>query len=275
MTRFLLIGIAFPLLCPITHAAPAPKTDQEKAEAILNEAIQAVGGDEKLAKLNAYTLKTRVSIIQLNEKVFTGTSDLSWRFPDQKRFVAELDIAGTKTKITQVINDKQGWVSIQRDGWEMSEKELADAKQNLTSELLVRKLPSYKGKEYKLACLGQAKVADRPAVGIKVSCNGIPDKRLFFDRDSGLLLQCEITCTLFPAPPALPRRGSAALPPKQPYDVTVRALYEDYKGLGGIKYPSKITGFRDGEKVIEQEVTEFKPVEKFEESIFGKPRPGE
>src|SRR2546430_9564395 len=45
-------------------------------------------------------------------------------------------------------------------------------------------LAPLKDKAFKLAPLGEVKVNDQPAVGIRVSCEGRPDASLYLDRKS-------------------------------------------------------------------------------------------
>ena len=42
-----------------------------------------------------------------------------------------------------------------------------------------------------LAALGESKVGDRPALGVRISVKGRKDLRFFFDKESGLLVKSE------------------------------------------------------------------------------------
>jgi hypothetical protein len=51
----------------------------------------------------------------------------------------------------------------------------------------------------------------------------------------------------------------------------MEVVYEDYKESGGIRYPTKIKRIQGGRSTTEEEVTQFKAVEKFDEKTFAKP----
>jgi|GEM_PF-5827585 len=54
-------------------------------------------------------------------------------------------------------------------------------------------------------------------------------------------------------------------------EFTQENTYADYKDMGGIKKATKLEIKRDGEKFMEQEITDFKPVDKHDAKTFDKP----
>ena len=51
----------------------------------------------------------------------------------------------------------------------------------------------------------------------------------------------------------------------------VKNTYADYKEMGGIKKATKVQVKRDGEKFMDQEITEFKAVDKHDPKTFEQP----
>jgi hypothetical protein len=95
-----------------------------------------------------------------------------------------------KVLLIQVLDGERGWVNergLSRAadartvaGW----KELAHAGYLAT---LTPLLAADKG--YTLTALGESRVDDRPALGVKVTLKGFRDVRLFFDSQTGLLVR--------------------------------------------------------------------------------------
>ena len=55
-------------------------------------------------------------------------------------------------------------------------------------------------------------------------------------------------------------------------EFTQETTFADYKDFGGIKKATKIESKRDGQRFIEQEVTEFKTLDKVDPATFEEPK---
>ena len=108
---------------------------------------------------------------------------------------------------------------------------------------------------FQLSPLGESKVGDRAAVGVKVTHKGHSDVNLYFDKQTGLVRKSEY-------------RAKDAMTGK---DREMATTFENYKDFDGLKIPTKIDMKRDGEKFVEAEITELKPGSKLEASVFAKP----
>jgi len=266
MKRWIGAALASPLLAALLMAAPA-KDEQAEAEAILDNAIKAVGGQEKLTKLTSFVLKLkRKSTPRPDGAALETAIDISYEFPDRKRTETIREVGGTKTTFLQILDGDKGWLSSRGTTREMTVVQTARLRTEQFAEFPMRQLLLYKGKGYKLTTLGESKVEEKRVVGVKVSSEGNPDTRLFFDKDTGLLLKRESELNR-----AVPAGGGVPAGGEEPKPVTVEIIYEDYKEAAGVKYPTKTTRFQRGQKVTEDEVTELKVVEKFDEKTFAKP----
>jgi hypothetical protein len=240
------------LLLPVTSPAAPAIDDQAVAQAILDKAIKAVGGREKLS-----------NVTSLVEKASSAgwTRTIYCELPGRWRVEAEGSSGLERFTILFELDDEPGWSLRIGPARERPEKEITSYKEMWRDDLVVWPLLFFKDNDHKLSTFAASKVGDHAAVGVKVSRKGGPDIKLYFDRDSGLLLKRESE-QVQPAPPG----------EKPPPPIIEEILYKDYKELSGIKYPTKKTTRRDKQITSEEEVTEFKIVEKFDEKTFAKPQ---
>jgi outer membrane lipoprotein-sorting protein len=266
MKRLMLAVAAIPLLTIMLIAAPA-KDEQSEAEAILDNAIKAVGGQDKLTKLTSYTLKLKRTPPSRPGVVGVETTiEISYDLPDRKRSESTRDVGGTKTTTLQIVNGDKAWVSSRGTVSELSAERAKRLIWEPFAEFPLRQLPLYKGKGYKLSMLGESKVEEKKAVGIKVSAEGKNNQKLYFDKETGLLLKSEYELNRTAPTGAGVPAGAVDNSP-----IVVEVFYEDYKEAGGIRYPTKTRRIQGGRNVSEDEVIEFRPVEKFDEKTFAKP----
>jgi hypothetical protein len=238
---------------PLALALFAPAPDEATAaRAIIDKAIQGVGGEAKLARLKAYTQKAKGSFHGPAGAV-PFSEELTYNLPENLREVMDTELDGAKYGVVKVIARDKGWLRV-NDGTlvEMDKDTLAGEREQMYAGWVMTLLP-LKDKEFVLAPLAESKVGDRAAVGVKVTHKSHRDVRLFFDKEKGWLLRAEFRAK---APGA---------------DVALEYLYDDYHDVDGLKRPRKATIKRDGKVFVEAEVTEFKPLAKVDPKSFEKP----
>jgi hypothetical protein len=122
---------------------------------------------------------------------------------------------------------------------------------------LVSTFPIFaKGKGFKIDTAGEEKVGDKPAAVLKVIGPDGQDFKLFFDKESGLLV-----------------KQVASVPEFGPEgEFTQESTYSDYKDFDGIKRATKLELKRDGEKFLSSELVEFKLIDKVEPDTFTQPK---
>ncbi|MGH7171907.1 MAG: hypothetical protein ACRELG_16655, partial [Gemmataceae bacterium] len=162
---------------------------------------------------------------------------------------------GQDFQIVQIIDGGKGWIKIGDKTDEMNKDMLAEAKEQMNAANITH-LVCLKDKNYKLSPLGEAKVGDRPAIGVRVERKGYRDVSLFFDKAKGLLLKMET-------------RGKDIMRGGEEYAATTR--YGDYKKVEGMMVAHKVIAQRDGKPFVESETTEVKLSEKLDDSLFEKP----
>jgi outer membrane lipoprotein-sorting protein len=247
------------LAAALVLAAGGAARADEKADLqkVIDKAIKAMGGEEKLAKYKAETYKMKGKFYGMGEGIdYTG--EVSVQVPDKVRIQIDGDAGGMKvTFFIRVADGKKVWMkAFGQETKEITDKdELAEVKEANHEERVASLLP-LKEKGYELASLGEVKVDNKPAIGMRVSHKGFRDVNLFFDKDSGLLVKREGTVKDFDM-------GGK--------EFMQETLLSDYKEVSGVKRPMKLLINRDGKKYVEGELTDVELKEKLDDSVFAKP----
>lgn len=251
MKRFLFGALAFGCVTLFSMAALA-----QDATAVIDKAIKAHGGEEALGKVKAYTIAAKGTLSFMGNDSEISTTVTHKGF-DHSRQEFEADFAGNKFKVLTVIAGDKGWNSMGDQGVNpIDASQLANAKRmGYINAVSITILP-LKDKAFKATLAGEDKVGDKPVVGVKATGPDGKDFTLYFDKETGLL--AKVT-----ADGVLNFTGE---------EYKQDTLFKDYKEMGGIKKATKTEGLRDGEKLISQEISEFKVLEKVEDSTFAEPK---
>jgi hypothetical protein len=225
---------------------------EDETKAILDKAAKAHGGAEKLAKFQAAKTKSKGTIDLAGGITFT--SDSAFQHPDKFKESVELDVMGNKVTVVTVYNGGKGWIVTNGNASEMDEK-ILEAFKDQTHFMQLMRWTFLKDNKCEFVPLGEAKVNDKPAVGVKVSAKGHKDVNLYFDKETGLLAKVE----------------RQTLDAMTGTDVPEERIITEYQDIDGLKIAKKVVINRDGKKFMEVEVVEHKPQEKLDADEFGKP----
>ena len=221
--------------------------DQADARAIIAKSIKALGGEGKLEKFKAHTLKETGTYYGMGDGLpYTANYSVQW--PHQVR----TEIVGV---FTIVLNGDKGWMQANGETREMTADELKQQKEDHFTGWITTLTP-LKDKKFKLATVGEGKVNDRPTLGVRVSSENHRDVNLYFDKETSLLVKAEH------------RTNSGEQGGKE---VNEEIFYKEYKEIQGVKAATKVDIKRDGEKYVESEDQDIEPVGKLDDSVFGKP----
>jgi hypothetical protein len=154
-----------------------------------------------------------------------------------------------------VVNGDKGWRQMGGTTTELTKAQMKEQKEERYAEEVTWLLP-LRGKGFTLTLLGESKVDGRPAVGVKVSHPGHRDVKLYFDKDSGLLLKNEHHVLD-------EQHGNK--------EVNEETLYSDYRKVKGVKVPRNVTLKRDGKPFVEAKIADWKFADKLDDSLFSKP----
>jgi hypothetical protein len=230
--------------------------DSTDAKAVIERAIKAAGGADKLAKYPAIKRKGK-GTLQLDNDSIPFTFESTLQGTDKVRLEFQIETATLMGANLLLYDGKKGWAID-------SDKKITDLpeegsfpffKDDYRALRLAELLMPLLSKDYKLAPLGEIKVDKRAAVGVKASENGHPDYDLYFDKETGLPIK-------------------AAFRLKETADGQEHLhefYFSAYKEVGGLQRASKLRTQRDEKKHLDIEWTEITPLEKVEKGTFDKP----
>jgi hypothetical protein len=232
---------------------PARAADDKDTQAILDKAMQALGGKDKLSKIHAGSWKSDgIIIIGGNDNKFSSQTTVQGLNQFRQEFKGEF--GGNEVKGVTVVNGDKGWRKFGDMEMEMDADALANQKRNIYLTVIPMVLTPLTGAAFKVEPADTTKVGDKPAVGIKVTPPDGKEFTLYFDKESGL-----------------PVKQVAKVVGFNGDEFTQETTYSDYKEMDGIKKATKVESKRNGEKFIEQKLTEFKILEKVPPKTFAKP----
>jgi hypothetical protein len=229
------------------------RADEKDATPILDKAIAALGGEEKLAKAATATWKGKGTITLGENETAIKTMTLIQGI-DHHRAEFEMEFDGNTVKGVTVLNGNKGWRKFGDNSQDLDDEAIASEKRRSYLQASAFVLP-LKGKGFKLEAAPEEKVADKPAAVVKGTG---PDGKTFtlhFDKETGLPVKLTATVKGF-----------------QGEDFVQETTFGDYKDFDGIKRPTKSDSKRDGNKFVTLEMTEFKVIDKPEAGSFDEPK---
>jgi hypothetical protein len=232
---------------------PVRADEEATLREVVTRAIKAEGGLDNLTKFKASATKQKGKFHGPGG-VLDFTSETSVQLPDRVRNEIHLKVGDQQFSILQVVSGNKGWMKVMGMTQELNKDMLEEAKEQMNAANITN-LACLNDKEYKLSSLGEGKVGDRPAIGIRVERKGYRDVNLYFDKDKSFLLKMET-------------RGKDVM---QGQEYTSTTLYDDYKKVEGIMVAHKVTVERDGKPFVEGGVSDVKVSEKLDDNLFDKP----
>lgn len=239
------IGIAFYSTTNVSAA--------DDPAAIVDKAIEAMGGEEKLAKSKAEQWKAKGTIEMMGMKM-AYNADYFFQKPGQMRFDIAMEFGGMKVTLIAATDGKVAWEKMGDMLRDMEAKKAKAFHDQVYSMALCQLLP-LKDKETTLALADTIKVEGNEAVGIKVSRKDRRDTTLYFDKKSGLLV----------------KSASKIWDEFSDKDVEQEVVFTGWKEKDGIKYFEKLTILRGGKPFIVEEMSDQKALEKLDPKVFAKP----
>ena len=254
MRTTLCVSLAASLL--LAGAGLLSADDEAAVRAVLDKAIKAHGGAEKLAKFKASTTKMKGKFHGSGTPIdYTG--EIIIQLPDKSKITIEGEVMGQKFSFSQVFVGGKGWElnSFEGKPQDLDKDKIEEAREGLYAHEVATLAP-LTGKGFTLSPVGESKIGDRPATGVRVSGKGHRDINLYFDKDKGLLLKMEKTVKDLMA-------GGK--------EMQEEIFYSDFKEVEGVQQPMKVVIKRDSKDYVEGETTDLKLAEKLDDSVFAKP----
>ena len=227
----------------------AAKADESPKD-LLERAFQAQGGFDKLAKLLATQVKGK-GTIYLPVAEITFTSEGAAQLPDKYKSTLQFEINGAKfTQVQTLLGDKAS-ILVNGNPQELDDNMRKEIKEQVYVEHVTSLVP-LRETGFTLTALPEGQVDGQPALGIKITSKGHRDVSIYFDKKTALIVKA----------------AYQAYDPLTMKEVAQEQFYQDYKEQDGIKYPTKSLVNQDGKKFMKIEVTEYKNLDKLDDSVF-------
>jgi len=294
------------VLALVLLSASAVLADDSKAQEILKQARQAIGGEEQLQKIQSLEIKGQYRRV-FGERQMGGEREISILLPNKYLVEDAMNAGGMSTALinTRALNGDKTWSGnsgggggmifrIAGPGGQQASPEQVEAMQRriynaeFSRYLLAMILtpPPSLAVEYKYA--GESDVEDAKADVIDVSGPDNFSVRVFFDQKSHLPLLLSyrgpkprvMTMTRQAGSPAKPedikkaqedaeKKMHAEAPPV-PEEVDFYIRLTDHKKVGGIMLPHKLTFLTESEVSEEFEISKYQLNPQFKADHFDK-----
>jgi hypothetical protein len=228
--------------------------DDQPKDVIL-KAIKAHGGEEALTKNKAGTSKGKgkITIPGVGEVEFT--QETAHMLPDKFKESVQMSIMGQNITVLTLVNGDK--MTIEANGMavdvdDKTKEMMANAGNLIKAGKLV---PLIKEKGYELSLIGEDKVEDKPAIGIRVVAKDKKELNLYFDKETHLLVKLE----------------HRSVDPFTKNEINEERIIAEYgKSKDGLPAPKKVIVKHDSKKFLEIEITEVEFFEKLDDSEFKK-----
>jgi hypothetical protein len=242
----------YSILVLVLSSLLQPVRAQEDPMSILDRAIKAHGGAEKLARLKAIETRAKGRLEVQGGLDFTETTLA--QLPAQVKESIRATGGGQQRSVTLVFNVKEGWVRANDRTVDMEAK-MVESMQNACYIRQLSLLYPLKEQTYRLTALPPMLVVSRPAFGFRVASKGHKDVSLYFDQESGLLVRMVFRTLDFTGM----------------NEVTEERSILAYQDVDGLKATKRLVSYRDGNKFMEAEILATKLLDKIEDREFDKP----
>jgi hypothetical protein len=225
------------------------------ASAVLDKAIKALGGEEKLkaARMHSQKLTGTITINGEDNKFsILTTTDGHGKY----RSDVDGEFMGNKIEIVTVLNGDKGWRKFADMKMELDKEGLANERRNVFLGAVGGSLLALKHKEFKVEDAADEMVDGHAAAVIKVTEPGGKDFKLYFSKDSGLPLKLV-------ASKVVGFMGD---------DATQEWHYSKYKEIAGIKKAAHIDVKRSGEKLMTMDLADFEVLKDVDAKKFDEPK---
>jgi hypothetical protein len=226
---------ALVLTLALTSSLPA----QDTAHSMIQRAIVAHGGQQRLSSVRADKVKIK-GTLHLGSAAVPFTDELTVQAPEQFKSVVRI-VEGTRTRtIVHVLDGEKATITVDGQPQIVSGSNIAQMRQTLQLDQAMKLVPLLIDPAFTIAHAGEYQYNGRVVVGVRVTGRGQRDLRLYFDRETALLVKSDFLLDG-------PLGGK---------DVRQEAFYGEYRDVGGYLRPGRVTVCRDGKKVMEAELVE-------------------
>lgn len=239
--------------CLLLGLATLARAQDDELRALVAKAVKAHGG-EKATKIKSTYAKIKGKLELMGGLTFN--MEVYGQLPDKFKHVTDVEVNGMNISLTQVFDGKKFYIHVGGNTKEIDDANLIkELKENLRAEEVTNLDGLTDKKKYELSALGEVKVNDRPAVGVRVSSKGHRDVNLYFDKETHRLVKSEM-------------RTFDIMGQKE---VAQEKFYSDYKDVDGVLTPHRLVIHQDGQRYLDLEVSDVRYPERHDDGVFAKP----
>lgn len=295
-----------PILILVLLSAPAALADDARAQQILKQARQAIGGEEQLQKIQGLQIKGQYRRT-FGDRQMGGDREIDILLPNKYLIEDAMNSGGLSTAMinTRGLNGDKAWSGnsggggmvfriMGPGGAQASPEQMEEMQRRIYSAEFSRYLlamlltpPPALAVEYKYA--GQSEVEDAQADVIDVSGPDGFAVRVFFDKQSHIPLLLSyrgpkprvMTMTRQAGSGGTPedmkkareeavKKMAGENPPPAPEEVDFFIRLTDHKKVGGLMLPHKLTFLTENEVSEEFEISKYQVNPQFKADLFEK-----
>jgi hypothetical protein len=246
--RTLLLGMLI-LGSLATLGSRAPAGEREVALELIEQAIKAHGGADKLTRLASHRRAGSGTMTQIGREI-PFTTEVVTLLPDRLRLVIELD---KRFQLTTVMDGDKGWQqSAGGSTVELTRERLQEIREEAYLWWLTTLVPLQQD-GFTLTTVADVTIDGAAAAGVKIHRKGHLDARFYFDKQSGLLVKIE-------------RRA-----PEAGITVDKEYFYSQFKEFDGVKLPTKEVMTINGKKWSEVSGMAYQLLPRIEDKMFARP----
>lgn len=233
--------------------AGMPAADTTNLRAIVNKAIEAHGGAANLKRYQAVKF-TENGKLHSGGQVKSMHGEFAYQWPDRAWFSIEFESRGRKHHMLAILNGTRAWMIVNGKNDRISERLLTERRE-LTHAQWIVSLRALLDSSMTIASAGETRVDGRLAAGVIVTDKEHRPVKLFFDKDSGLLVKSEnVTNDL-----------------ESHQETTDETFYTDYRTIQGLKIAMRTKVLRDGKLFFETVRAHVTFSEKLDDRLFAEP----
>lgn len=222
---------------------------QDDPKATIEKAIKAHGGAANLDKFLGSKSKVKGSMLAMGMEIdFEGT--ITMMQPDKAKAVLTLSVNGNKLPYVQTLNGDKAAVAVNDQKLPIEEGQIEEMRAASYAGSLLQLTPLLKA-DFTLKSADGGKLDGKELAAVVVSRAKQKDIKLFFDKDSGLLIKLERQAK---------DDGGKEIKEEQ--------VFSEYKEISGLKLPHKEIVFKDGKKNQEVVTESIKVLEKIDDKEF-------
>jgi hypothetical protein len=248
------LGIPFVIVA--IFVSPLSADDATKIKAILDKAIEAQGGLEKVKQLRRIQSRSIGTVASPQGKCeSTREFLLEWpEKPEHFRMKIVMEQPNGKVPVDFLVeNYDQGWFISKETAIPLTPEQLYTMRQEIFAHWVATLLPLVESK-FNISLLGEIKENNTILVGLKIERKSFNPIDLYFDSKTGLLSKYSFSTK------------EAGVPVK-------KDLYlSKYEKFDGLLMPTREVEYTNERKTTDWEIKEYKFPEKIDAKEFAKPK---